>query len=376
VANDQLVRCPICLHCFPWPDPHESDEWYRDDGSNYEQVAPAVLSSLRSDPDGTRLRIWLSKAYVRCPNPFLDRDHWLQYQYGKYGDPFIIGMVGETDVGKSHLLAAMIGQLTVQNKLADLALAPEPVDRISHSKYVRDNVIPLLQESQGMPGTAQRADRPVEFVDALTLHLQGDGDGPSRQKTVAFFDVSGEDLRVEATSAEFIRAAHGLIFVVDPGNAGLLGRSSRRSISDPTFEIVLSQLFDAGRHNRHTELRDVAAAVVVAKADLLRHERTVAPWYGRDRPPGPLDAAKIEEESQAAYALLYANGAESWLMPVERCERATLHFASATGGSASGNPPVYPRGVRPRRVLEPLLAVLAMGGILTSEYVTGGQVGI
>jgi hypothetical protein len=352
-----------------------------DNGSNYEQVDPAFLTSLRSDGDGTRFQVWLSKAYVRCPNPFRDREHWLQYQYGKYGDPFIIGMVGETYAGKSHLLAAMIGQLAVQNKLADLALAPEPVDRIRHREYVRDFVIPLLQESQGMPATPQRRDRPVEFVDALTLHIQGYRNGSPRQKTVAFFDVAGEDLRDEATSAEFIRAANGLIFVVDPEVAGLLGPSNRRSISDPTFEIVLSQLFDAGRHNPHTELRDIAAAVVVGKADLLRHDRTVAHWYGRDRRPGrPLNATRIEEESEAAYALLYANGAESWLKPVERCERATLHFASATGGKASGGhvpgAPFYPRGVRPRRVLEPVLAVLAMGGILTSEYVTGGQVGI
>lgn len=375
MTAESQVRCPICLCRFDWPDPYKSDEWYEDTGTNYDPVDVARLTNMRSDSEGTRLQRWLSKAYVRCPNPFGEHDHWLGYQYGKYGDPFVIGMVGESMVGKSHLLAAMIGQLTVQNKLADLNLSPEPVDRIRHTGYVRDYVIPLLQTSVGMMATPQRPSRPVEFVDALTLHPQSPNNGGSGRRTVAFFDVSGEDLLAEATSAEFVQAAHGLIFVVDPERAGLLGRKGR-AVADPTFEGVLNQLFQAGRNNPRTELRDVVAAVVVTKADLLRHDRTVATWYGRDRPPGPIDARKIDDESQDVYALLYANGAESWLMPVERCERATLHLASATGGSASGVPPVYRRGVRPRRVLEPLLALLVMGGILTSDYVVGGEVGI
>jgi hypothetical protein len=76
-------------------------------------------------------------------------------------------------------------------------------------------------------------------------------------------------------------------------------------------------------------------------------------------------------ESRAAYAFLYQRGALAWLQPFHECRRCTLHFVSATGAEPRDG--VYPRGVRPRRVLEPLVALLAMTGILAGPE--SGKVG-
>ena len=44
---------------------------------------------------------------------------------------------------------------------------------------------------------------------------------------------------------------------------------------------------------------------------------------------------------------------------------STGRSPSATGGDGAEQNTVYPRGVRPRRVIRPLAAMLAMTGVLT-----------
>ena len=83
---------------------------------------------------------------------------------------------------------------------------------------------------------------------------------------------------------------------------------------------------------------------------------------GGDVLAGAFEPARIHAESRDLYAFLYQNDATSWLAPFKSFSRCTLHAVSATGGS-----PVdmkYHRGLRPRRVLEPLLAILAMKGMI------------
>jgi hypothetical protein len=50
------------------------------------------------------------------------------------------------------------------------------------------------------------------------------------------------------------------------------------------------------------------------------------------------------------------------------CNKTTLHVASPTGGAKEEGEEKsrkYPRGVTPLRVLRPLVAMLAMTGVLT-----------
>jgi hypothetical protein len=48
-----------------------------------------------------------------------------------------------------------------------------------------------------------------------------------------------------------------------------------------------------------------------------------------------------------------------------RFDRCTLHFVSATGVAARDG--TYPGGTQPARVLQPLIALLAMAGVLTGS---------
>ncbi|MBT2674493.1 hypothetical protein J7E95_27535, partial [Streptomyces sp. ISL-14] len=106
---------------------------------------------------------------------------------------------------------------------------------------------------------------------------------------------------------------------------------------------------------------DVPAAMVLGKADLLRFQPPVDRWLSRP-PATSLDPELIREESRDLYGLLRRHAGQAWLRPFDAIRRCTLHIASATGGQEDHGR--YPAGAGPRRVLEPLLALLAMHGLI------------
>ncbi|KPM57053.1 hypothetical protein CcI49_12130 [Frankia sp. CcI49] len=373
------VRCPICLYVFDeWPDAYEG-EFYEYDAERdvYEPVDESLLRSFREDDQDQhrrRFQAWLASKYLRCPNPFKDPTHYLFYPYGWYGEPFVIGMVGATTVGKSHLLAAMIGQLVNQRGLDDLGLSVTVADPRRHREYVRDQVDPLLGRSAVLPATLTPEDEAVSFVDAVIItNLR-----TRRDRLVTFYDIRGEDFASNRRSSDFVNAAGALVFVVDPHHSGLAGRPGK--IDDEAFNAVLGKLKLVGRMDQRTGLFDIDAAVVVNKSDVLRFQPPVQDWYRRERTRGEVDLDDILDESTVAYGLLYSRNATAWLAPVRECRRATLHFASATGTEeALDRPGYYRRRVQPNRVLEPLVAVLAMAGIIDRSVFVGdrtGEVGI
>src|SRR5262249_51057069 len=107
------------------------------------------------------------------------------------------------------------------------------------------------------------------------------------------------------------------------------------------------------------------AALVINKADRLRLRPPVDRWLRATAANGQIDAARWRDESRDAYALLYQYNAHAWLRPFYECKKCTIHFVSATGSEADGKSGTsFIRRVRPLRVLEPLLALLAMTGAL------------
>jgi hypothetical protein len=132
---------------------------------------------------------------------------------------------------------------------------------------------------------------------------------------------------------------------------------------DMTFVNVLSIVRERAR-------RPKGAAIILNKADKERFEEPAARWLRSGE--GTLDPVGFLRESADVYAYLQRNGALALAAPYEAamCEKGTLHVASPTGGvkadeendKGKGR---YPRGVTPMRVLRPLVAMLAMTGVLT-----------
>ncbi|MGQ4419454.1 hypothetical protein ACN6LA_006800, partial [Streptomyces sp. SAS_269] len=199
----------------------------------------------------------------------------------------------------------------------------------------------------------------ARFVESLLIT-----DVRGQVRPVAFFDLGGEDLVRTDAALRFLLGVDALIFVVDPALALPLPQldhvRERLDVEvnrdgDLAFGTVLDRLPKNGPY------LDVPAAMVLGKADLLRFQPPVDRWLARP-PTTSLDPAPIREESRDVYGLLRRHAGQAWLRPFDAMRRCTLHIASATGGQeAHGR---YPAGAGPRRVLEPLLALLAMHGLI------------
>jgi hypothetical protein len=338
-TSREAVRCPICLHVIPdW----DSLDYYKWDSRRQEYVP----SPAQTDLNDVQLARHLQSAYVRCPNSEGDAGtaHYLPVRYGQFGNPVMLGFAGLTKSGKTHLMATMIGAIE-SGGLQEYGIASRPLDPASHLRFLQEQVEPLLNEDKQLSGTRENVRM---FADAFLVRADG---GPERP--VVLFDVAGEDLAKEGESKEFLWIVDGLFFVIDPDFV------STQRVGDKTFANVLSAVHDSGRSQR------VSAAIVMSKADKVRFDEPVARWLRFEG--GELDAAEFLRESADVYAYLVAKEARALTRPYQDCVRATLHFASPTGGPSAGEPEheYFPRGVTPRRVLRPLVAMLAMTGVLT-----------
>lgn len=338
------LMCPMCLGGIP--DWASLDYWRWDpDRTDYEKIAiPRDASPVQ------RVR-YQHGAYVRCPWSKDESAHYLPAQYGRYGKPVLLGFVGLTQSGKTHLLTAMIGEIS---RLRDYRISCKALDPAIHNRFMDGSVRPLLMENKVLPGTPD--DATTVLADAFIVQHDN-----NPERVVALFDVSGGDLaQRNKMMREFLYIADGLFFVIDPEHI----TASR--VGDDTFSNVLDVVRDVSRENaRHDP---VSAAVVLNKADKARFDEPIARWLGAGE--GTLDPADFLRESADVYAYLDARGALALTEPYQVCQKATLHVASPTGGTQDGEDKTskYPRGVTPLRVLRPLIAMLAMTGVLTGAH--------
>jgi hypothetical protein len=334
------VICPICLH--------EIDNWTGMPNWHWDSAQNSYVELRIPEDASSQYRSRLQRgALIRCPDPHqvMKNEHYLPADYGNFGPPVVLGFIGVTSSGKSHLLTAMVGEME-RDGLRGYGINSRPVDHALHKRFLDGAVRPLMTEGRVLPGTQEGV---VAFADAFLISPAG---GHSRP--VALFDVAGGELTRVEDAKQFLEIADGLFFVVDPAQLNPDG------LGDDTFNTVLDLVKSTGR------LPDqVSAAIVLNKADMVRFEDPVALWLRSDSEV--LDAAEFVEESADIYAFLGNRGAAAWTRPYHECAKATLHAASPTGGAGQrdGETDVFPRGVTPRRVLRPLVAMLAMTGVLT-----------
>ena len=342
----QGVICPMCLgEIQDW---NMLDYWRWDPNQEgyVELPVPPKLNQ-------TQLDHLLHGARVRCPASEGDTrigPHYLPADYGRFGPPVVLGFVGLPKSGKSHLLAAMVGAIVGRELEKNCGISSSPLDQALHREFMDTWVSPLLKHGRVLPGTTEGV---VTFADAFVIKRR---DG--LEQVVALFDVAGEDLARLDETKRFLWIANGLVFVIDPEHLGA------QWAEDETFSNVLDVVRRSARRHQ------VSAAIVLNKADMVRFEEPVDRWLryeGSASAGGALDPVEFLRESADVYAYLDAKNALAMAAPYEVCDKATLHVASPTGGADTGTEEggVYPRGVTPRRVLRPLIAMLAMTGVLT-----------
>jgi hypothetical protein len=326
MTSGHAVRCYTCQDAFTWA--AGIPLFYQRVDGEYEPLPPMQGIDERKRRDA-RLDAW-----VRCPNPSgdMEEEHYLPAAYGSFGPPLAIGLIGASNTGKSHLLAAMIRQIQ-KDGLAAVGLRTRPANLELHRRYVARYVDRLFRQGEDLGRTAGTEEDGFSLDDAFLV------DDGRRSRAVAFFDVLGEPLIRGSRSMRFILAMDALIFVVDPEMAtGVRGQGKADRVGDLAFETVL---------RRFAEQRDaftIPIAVAISKCDKIKFEHPVADWICRPelaaysaresaRPPDEI-IRHIIDESRDAYAYLHKyEEARPWLRPVNEFRQATLHFVSATGGS-------------------------------------------
>jgi Double-GTPase 2 len=344
------VRCPICADDFTWPeDPIVSI--YDEADNAYKLVDISRLASVkRAD--------LLRNGYRLCPNPSGDTPpHYLPASYASYREPMVIGLVGAPDSGKTHLLTAMIRQ-AYQSGLGPYGITVTALDFRRHSAFAELFIKPF-ERGAALPGTVSGL---IEAAEILLMR------GPGGERPVTFFDVAGEDL--ESTQAlnratRFLLCATAVIFVHASEDPLETTRATQAS-ENRSFDLAVERL-----RSLPGGIARLPAAMAVTKSDRLRYLHPADRWLRRGD-SGALDAASMRAESKDVFAYLHRIGSRASLRPFETFTRCTLHFVSASGGDAvptrSGEGKAdkhFPRGVRPTRVLEPLVAILAMTGMIT-----------
>ena len=343
------VLCPYCLETIRLD---LTKLFVTDDRMQYK---PLDLKGINNPVRRTDI---MRGAVQKCTADPAFPTHYIPVPYLTYGRPLTVAMVGQSSTGKSHLLTQMIAAIT-DGGLEPFGLKWQSVNPEQHARFVRDRVQPLRNGKVLDHTAALGIDDFARFVESLLIT-----DAQGRVRPVAFFDLGGEDLVRTDAALRFLLGVDALVFVVDPALALPLpqldharerwGVEVNRD-GDLAFGTVLDRLPKSGGH------LDVPAAMVLGKADLLRFQPPVDRWLTRP-PATSLDPALMREESRDVYGLLRRHAGQAWLRPFDAVRHCTLHIASATGGQEDQGR--YPAGAAPRRVLEPLLALLAMHGLI------------
>lgn len=352
MSTGRAATCPYCLDAVVF-DPRRLHVRTEGRRSSYE---PA---SFPDDSNPVRRDELVRRLFQLCTNSTGIEDHFIPVPYLVAGPPITVAMVGASAAGKTHLLTAMLGEVDHVG-LDRYGLSRRAVNGDWHNRFVEDQVNPLRQ-GRVLAGTPA-ADGVVDFADALLLSRRGGGTRP-----VAFFDLAGEDLIRSGPATRFLAGVDAFLFVVDPlpalAMAQLDEERARAGVEAAGGDLTFGTVLDRIRRS-DGDLLEVPVAVVVNKSDLLRFEPPVDRWL-REPLPAALDPGLVEQESRDVYAFLRHHGAEPWLRPFKDCRRCTLHFVSATGGSAQDGR--FAGGARGRRVLAPLLSILAMTGMLGED---------
>ncbi|KQX55400.1 hypothetical protein ASE09_28800 [Streptomyces sp. Root66D1] len=306
----------------------------------------------------------LRKAYHLCPHTGEgDEEHELPVPYLTNGEPLTVALVGSSSVGKTHLLAAMLGEVELGG-LEPYGLKCRPLNPEAHRTYLRERV-QSLQQGRQLGRTGQQTF--ARFADGLLVSAGG-----ATPRPVVFFDLAGEDLAQDSEVGRFLMGVDAFVFVLDPLRALRISSLDpvreqsglrRRELGDEAFATVLNRI-----PRQRGGLVAAPAALAVNKSDLVRFEPVVDRWLGRAL-PGRHDPAALHSESRDAYAFLAQHASAAWLKPFDDCADCTLHFVAATGGQARGDR--FPHGARPRRVLAPLLSLFAACGLLPGAEPAG-----
>lgn len=295
-------------------------------------------------------------------------------------EAMVIAVIGVNRVGKTHLLAASLTEAHRRNGLAALDCQEfEPADT-TNQRFREDYYTPLFREGrliEPTPATVGARFEPLVFNVTLP------GAVPF---SVVMHDLAGEtlsDYGLRAHEAAYLRAARGIIFVIDPRDIDDLREGLPSSIIEGDDLGGWDQgalLSSCTAHDGLLSDRLVPLAITVTKADLLPLACSEELPFLESQPPSETYNAfltRVAARSREVREFLERHRAHNVVRPAREYElrlrgaraessaakeawrvgRVTYHAVSALGSQPDGEQ--LSDKVRPLNCLDPLGIILA-----------------
>jgi GTPase SAR1 family protein len=290
------------------------------------------------------------------------------------GDHRMIAMIGDQASGKSTYVGVLVHELQRQVGERFNGLALDLLGEESRGYYERSFGAPLYQQQRTPQPTRARRGQMTKRHDPLMFALRfprhrripGIGGDPRTALTI-FYDTAGEDsLRPENMEflTNYLGAASGVLLVVDAGTLVGASPEASRTGRDPIrpVHVLAEHLRETSRRPR--ALLKMPLAVVITKIDLIREDfETTSALRRESRHDGYFDDADSREVHEELRSWLGEQG----LLHVDRSiatnfETHRWFGVSALGHAPTGGDDISAAGIRPYRVEDPMLWLLARFG--------------
>lgn len=287
----------------------------------------------------------------------------------------VIGVVGVNAVGKTHLMAASLGNAYRRGSLSSIGVTEFVPDELTSGRFLEEYFKPLFQEGQLLAGTYVKKE--ARFAP-LVFNVTMSGFGFS----LILHDIAGESLasvHQRSAQAQFLHGAKGIIFVVDPRDIdGLRDEFPAWMLEEGALGWDQGALLSACL--RSDGILDqgspVPVAVTVAKADLLPEVTGEELSFLEPAPKaedGEAFAARVKTASREVAQFLERHEAYTILGPAREYERRlaesptgsrkalTFHAVSALGSAPDRSEQLSTK-VRPINCTDPLATILMQIG--------------
>ncbi|HEX5301462.1 MAG TPA: hypothetical protein VFW50_31185 [Streptosporangiaceae bacterium] len=315
----------------------------------------------------------------------------LPVHFGRAGSHLIVP-VGAKEAGKSVFMTVLVHELMNQAG-EQLNAAITGADDPTRQRFTGEYEQPLYRESQLLEPTKKpdegsrpplvfrfTSERPLPRILAGSVPPSSLPGIRDPQRTVlSFFDTAGEDLRshqVTEQNVPYLSAASGIVLLLDPlqmrGARELAAPGSRLpTLGKPEDEPanvleIITDVLLLPRADKPGQRIDKPLAIVFTKVDTLWESlKETSPL----RQSPPRNRYFDEADSMAVHAEIQRLLARWEGSRIDRIARLNYRKYRYFGVSALGETPtednrVSPRGIRPYRVTDPVLWLLAQFGTI------------
>jgi hypothetical protein len=317
--------------------------------------------------DGPARRRACPECHTAVPESFVDTDSPL------------LGIVGSKGSGKTVLMTVLTKQLrdNIGKRFgAAVRFATDNPDGFEGvGQYTKDREESMFLDGKLPIGTVQNAQerrRPVVMMWQSEVSGRF-GSSQLRSTTLSFIDSAGEDFNKleDAYSLDYLTVCDGLMVTLDPfalpGARSVVtlpqGATDKSSESDPLQVIErITEILRIEHEVKKNKKIKVPLAVVFTKIDaffpLLQQDNPIMAPSGSTIAYSEMDGQNVHEHMRA---LLHQWGADQIDLHLRYNYDAFRFF----GVSALGAQPIYtedrvaPGGVRPHRIEDPILWLLA-----------------